>query len=307
MSNLKYVLNWILPFVLFSYIILSYFIYVFEFCYVNLILKERNFDLSFCYLYIYNLIFFLVIWSFASILIQNQPNIMDKYNLNNNFLKNLKVKSETIDEYYTRIHVDKNEQLEIYARKLNLNLITRNSVGQIGLCLTCKIIKPDRCYHCKKCCKCILKRDHHCPWFNNCIGYVNQKTFILFLIYLTIFTSFSIVTTLKYFITNFVNLINNQNYDLIIIGYFILNAFILIPILLLTLNTLFLALINETNIEHKYPPRLFKAFNRGDISNPFDLNSKLSNLTQIFGSNLLTAFLPISTSPGDGHLFKSLV
>jgi palmitoyltransferase ZDHHC2/15/20 len=269
-------INWIMPFVLISYFILNYYAYVFEFCLNKLIKEETCFKLALFYLYFFNLIFIFLIWSLMYILIKDHPNVSNDYKILNN------------NDYEKKL--------------LDLNVKTLGSMNKSIICQKCNIIRPDRCYHCKKCSKCILKRDHHCPWINNCIGYANQKCYILFLIYLVIFQVFILITLLYHF--DFLKLINMFTTQYIIIIYFFINLIVLIFIFIFTLNTLYLASINSTYIECLYPPSLIKATKYVDKTNPFDLNSKIANLTQIFGNNLLTAFLPISTTPGNGHSFK---
>jgi palmitoyltransferase len=49
-------------------------------------------------------------------------------------------------------------------------------------CHVCEGFKAPRAHHCRKCARCVLKMDHHCPWINNCCGHFNQAYFTLFLI-----------------------------------------------------------------------------------------------------------------------------
>lgn len=51
------------------------------------------------------------------------------------------------------------------------------------LCSCCLRMKPERAHHCRKCDKCILRMDHHCPWLCNCIGQYNYKSFLLTISY----------------------------------------------------------------------------------------------------------------------------
>ncbi|CAF0804934.1 unnamed protein product [Brachionus calyciflorus] len=52
------------------------------------------------------------------------------------------------------------------------------------VCYLKKDRKEDKFGHCTQCSRCIYKRDHHCFWIDNCVGYLNHKKFIFFIVYL---------------------------------------------------------------------------------------------------------------------------
>jgi hypothetical protein len=60
---------------------------------------------------------------------------------------------------------------------------TSNNLQPISNCTICRHSKPIRTHHCRKCNKCVLKMDHHCPWVGHCIGKKNYKYYVLFLSY----------------------------------------------------------------------------------------------------------------------------
>lgn len=64
-------------------------------------------------------------------------------------------------------------------------------------CGICNTPKPPRCHHCSECARCILKMDHHCPWFNNCVGWGNYKFFWLSLTHGLILCIFIFTTLLQ--------------------------------------------------------------------------------------------------------------
>jgi palmitoyltransferase len=65
--------------------------------------------------------------------------------------------------------------------------------GQIykeGECPTCKVAKIARSHHCKFCGFCVERYDHHCIWFNTCIGKNNYRLFVFFLFIHSVFCGY---------------------------------------------------------------------------------------------------------------------
>lgn len=84
--------------------------------------------------------------------------------------------------------VDKYFSQNIYTYKtgspgseiLNMNPFQWNN------CLFCKSKKFERSSHCRICNKCILMRDHHCPYIANCVGFHNLQYFFNFVFWINI-------------------------------------------------------------------------------------------------------------------------
>ena len=49
-------------------------------------------------------------------------------------------------------------------------------------CNACHMKVPMRCGHCRKCGRCLFRKDHHCPWIGTCIGKDNHLFFLVFIV-----------------------------------------------------------------------------------------------------------------------------
>ncbi|KAK3099512.1 hypothetical protein FSP39_005559 [Pinctada imbricata] len=67
-----------------------------------------------------------------------------------------------------------------------------------NFCKVCQHTMPPRVFHCKTCKMCILKRDHHCYMVGTCIGFSNQRYFVVLVFYAFIIGTLGSFMTYRY-------------------------------------------------------------------------------------------------------------
>jgi len=157
-------------------------------------------------------------------------------------------------------------------------------------CDPCSSLKPDRAHHCRSCGTCVLKMDHHCPWVNNCVGFRNQKFFILFLFYVSMTAFCYFLCALPIVVEAGIQKMVEAPATLQVVVLMIICFSFGLGLLGFSGIHFHLVLQNKTTLE---------SYDDGE-RNPYDVGKK-ENWRQVFGPTPLYWFLPIYTTVGNGH------
>ncbi|UJR07683.1 hypothetical protein I4U23_011969 [Adineta vaga] len=262
----------------------SYYAYVVQMC----ILTIESVPKKVIYLIIYHPLLILFLWSYYRTMFKPLAGPPSEFYVGEAEGERVAT-AQTLDE--------RRATLVRLCRRANLPVLTRHFDGSVRYCFTCQCIKPDRAHHCSVCGKCVLKYDHHCPWTNSCISYANYKFFVLFLGWALIFCSYVAATSMEYFIQFWqdINSAKSPSGRFHLLFLFFASVMFAISVSSLFFYHLFLTGKNRTTLESFRAP----IFADGPQKDGFNLGCK-QNFQEIFGQDLLRAFIPISTTRGDG-------
>ena len=145
--------------------------------------------------------------------------------------------------------------------------------------------KPARAHHCSICQRCVFRMDHHCPWINNCVGYASQKLFMLFLLYISILSGYTLILLAT---ASMLWFLDGRVVDPVTLG---LSS-------MLALESIFFAyfvmtFMNEQLESLETNTTLIETYQRSAASSK---RTFAENFAEIFGNNKILWILPIDTS-----------
>lgn len=191
----------------------------------------------------------------------------------------------------------------------------KNNNSSYRYCTKCSVWKPDRCHHCSTCNRCILRMDHHCPWFATCVGFYNHKFFAQFLGYVTIYCGVAFAVSLSVLWNFFANEQYNDEYlSLNMVFVFVLGLAFYIAVGVFTAFLWYLVFKNTTTIEFQEDKWNFKNDRNGrsfqyefdnagkkkKLGNIFNLGYK-SNWKSIMGPSWYYWILPVAVTTHSIH------
>ncbi|KAH3881447.1 hypothetical protein DPMN_005373 [Dreissena polymorpha] len=83
------------------------------------------------------------------------------------------VSNETVDNWNNGFN-----KKRIFGNVICVDMPTNGATGW-SYCEECETDVPPRAFHCLYCKGCVLKRDHHCHVLGTCIGFWNQRFFVV--------------------------------------------------------------------------------------------------------------------------------
>ena len=155
-----------------------------------------------------------------------------------------------------------------------------------------------RSSHCRICNCCILRRDHHCVFLNKCVGYNNNKLFLLYLIYQLIFASFYLRGFITFYTLNYKDF-TYSIFNIFIVISTLITIYLYYMVLGLLIQMIYSYLIDYTVYEDysnkkgtndKFSNKKNINVNRG--RNIYD-KGWLVNIINILGPSIFHFFLPL--------------
>lgn len=197
-------------------------------------------------------------------------------------------------------------------------IFERKDDGRLRFCKYELVYKPDRAHYCRQLSRNVLRMDHYCPWFGNCIGYFNYKFFFLALLYGC--------ASLAYMMFSQINTLSNIWSDTnVTFGHLYLvslgicfSAVLLIIVVPFFLFHAYITSRNETTIEF-CEKRSKEKVSSSQTTQPRSVQSSDSiaphhqnftydqgiykNIQSVFGENPLFWLVPVGMPPSDGLFF----